>query len=119
MRPAIIDTAAGDGALSVDYDAVDAVCRVRDLHLGGVRRRRHRDVAEADDDERDAERDDVDVTYRTGATPVPDGTWTSFTALGTGGLMTGSSRYVQFAIQMTTTAAAKTPVISAVTVQWK
>ena len=43
----------------------------------------------------------------------------AFTALGTGGVMAGSSRYVQFASQMTTTAAAKTPVIQDVTVQFK
>ena len=76
-------------------------------------------MAEADDDQQRAERDDSVITYRTGATPVPDGTWTSFTALGTGGVMAGSSRYVQFAIQMATTSAAKTPVIQAITVQWK
>jgi hypothetical protein len=33
--------------------------------------------------------------------------------------MTGSSRYVQFAIQMTTTAVAKTPTIQDVTMQFK
>jgi hypothetical protein len=59
------------------------------------------------------------MTYRTGDTPTPDGTWTTFNALGAGGVMAGSSRYVQFAIQMTTTAVAKTPVIQDVTILFK
>src|SRR5206468_7944532 len=41
------------------------------------------------------------ITYRTGDTPTPDATWTAFTALGTAGALTGSSRYVQYMVQMT------------------
>src|SRR5262249_16314025 len=59
------------------------------------------------------------ITYRTGNTPTPDASWTPFTALGTAGAMTGSSRYMQFMVQMTTTNAAKAPVVQDVTVTYK
>jgi hypothetical protein len=59
------------------------------------------------------------LTYRTGTTPTPDASWTPFGAIGAGGTLTGSSRYVQFAILMTTTSGAKSPVIQDVTVQFK
>jgi len=119
MRPVIIDTAAGDGALSVDwirftpyagagaytspvFDAADIVAWQKVTTTSTV-----------------PAGTTSTITYRPGDTPAPDASWTAFTALGTGGVMTGSSRYVQFSIQMTTTAAAKTPVIQDVTVQFK
>ena len=37
------------------------------------------------------------LSYRTGATPTPDATWTEFTATsGSGGALSGTSRYFQF-----------------------
>jgi hypothetical protein len=119
MRPAIVDTAVGDGGLTVDYmrmtpyaasgtytsavfDAGDSVTWVKLTTTSTVP-----SVTTST------------ITYRTGSTPVPDDTWTPFTALGTGGVMTGTSRYLQYAIQMSTTAVAKTPLVQDVTVQYK
>jgi hypothetical protein len=59
------------------------------------------------------------ITYRTGDTPTPDATWTSFTALGAQGAMAGTSRYMQFMVQMTTTNPAKAPAVQDVTVTFK
>jgi hypothetical protein len=59
------------------------------------------------------------ITYRTGNSPVPDASWTPFTALGTAGALTGSSRYIQYMVQMTTTNPAKAPAVQDVTVQFK
>jgi len=59
------------------------------------------------------------ITYRTGNSPVPDASWTPFTALGTAGALTGSSRYIQYMVQMTTTNPGKAPAVQDVTVQFK
>jgi hypothetical protein len=59
------------------------------------------------------------ITYRTGTTAVADASWTPFKALGAGGALVGSSRYVQFAIQLATTSGAKSPVIQDVTILFK
>jgi hypothetical protein len=116
MRPLISDTAAGDGPLSVDW--------IRSTPYAGSGLYTS-PVFDAGDD--------VDwlkltttstvpsgttstISYRTGAA---DGTWTAFVPIGAGGVLTGSSRYVQFAIQMTTSAAAKTPLVQDVTVQFR
>jgi len=58
-------------------------------------------------------------TYRRGDTPTPDATWTAFTAPGGGGVLTGSSRYIQFAVQIATTSGAKSPVIQDITITYK
>jgi hypothetical protein len=58
----------------------------------------------------------VVVQYRTGNTPTPDATWTSFTTVPTSGAaLTGSSRYFQFAVQETTSDVGQTPVVKNVT----
>jgi len=59
------------------------------------------------------------ITYRVGDTPTPDGSWTPFTALGTAGALTGSSRYIQYMVQMTTTNPAKAPAVQDVTLQFR
>jgi len=59
------------------------------------------------------------ITYRTGSSPVPDASWTPFTALGTAGALTGSSRYIQYMVQMTTTNPAKAPAVQDVTMQFR
>jgi hypothetical protein len=119
MRPAIVDTAAGDGALSVDYMrstpyAATGTYTSAVFDAGGSATWQKLTTTSTIPSGTTST-----ITYRMGETPEPDATWTSFTALGTGGLMTGSSRYVQFNIQMTTTAVAKTPVISDVTILFK
>jgi hypothetical protein len=119
MRPAIVDTAVGDGALSVDY------MRLTPYAASGVYTSAVFDADGSATWQKLTSTSTIPsgttstITYRMGETPVPDETWTSFTALGTGGVMTGSSRYVQFAIQMTTTAVAKTPVVQDVTILFK
>ena len=59
------------------------------------------------------------MSYRTGNTPTPDGTWTGPTPVSTsGGALAGSSRYVQYAAQLTTSDTTQTPVLKDVTVNY-
>jgi hypothetical protein len=55
----------------------------------------------------------VAVSARTGATPVPDGTWTVWTLIAeSGDLIGGESRYVQYRLDLSTTDSELSPVIS-------
>ena len=59
------------------------------------------------------------MSYRTGNTPTPDATWTAFTPVSTsGGALTGSSRYLQYAAQLATSDTTQTPVLEDVTVTY-
>jgi hypothetical protein len=54
----------------------------------------------------------VVVQYRTGNTPTPDASWTSFTTVSTSGdALTGASRYVQFTVRETTSDSQVTPMV--------
>ena len=61
------------------------------------------------------------ISYAIGNTPVPDATWTPFTAItGAAGPLAGSGRYVQFKIDMAQpTAGGRSPVISDVSVVYQ
>jgi hypothetical protein len=62
----------------------------------------------------------VVVSYRTGNTPTPDGTWTAFTTVAApGGALAGQSRYLQFKIQETTTKPGQTSVVNDLTVVYR
>jgi hypothetical protein len=62
----------------------------------------------------------VVVSYRTGNTPTPDGTWTAFTTVtAPGGPLAGQSRYLQFKIQETTTKPGQTSVVNDLTVVYR
>jgi hypothetical protein len=59
----------------------------------------------------------IALSYRTGSTPTPDATWTAFAAVSSSGSpLAGSSRYVQFKVQESTTVPAQTPVLKDVTI---
>jgi hypothetical protein len=52
------------------------------------------------------------VSYRTGNTPTPDATWTAFATVPTsGGALAGSSRYIQYTLQESTTNDGQTPIV--------
>jgi hypothetical protein len=120
MRPVIIDSTGGDGTLAVDwirmtpyagsgtftsavFDATDTVLWQK-LAMTAV-------VPSGTT---------ATMAYRRGDTPTPDdGTWTAFAAPAGGGVLSGSSRYVQFRIQISTSSGAKSPVIQDVTVTYK
>jgi hypothetical protein len=120
MRPVVIDSTVGDGALAVDW------MRLTPYALSGTYTSAMFDAGATVLWQKLTSTSTIPsgststITYRSGSTPTPDdGTWTAFTALGTGGVLSGSSRYVQFRIQMTSTTGAKAPVIQDVTVQFK
>src|SRR6187431_2183432 len=50
------------------------------------------------------------MSYRTGNTPTPDGSWTSFAPVAASGdAISGSSRYIQYKADLTSTNAMRTP----------
>jgi hypothetical protein len=61
----------------------------------------------------------VTLSVRTGNTPTPDETWSGFTPIAaSGGDVPGSSRYLQYRAQLTTSEAAATPVLEDVSVAY-
>ena len=59
------------------------------------------------------------LSYRTGSTPVPDGTWSTFTPVATsGGPLTGNTRYLQYEADLSTTDPSQTPILADVTVTY-
>jgi hypothetical protein len=55
------------------------------------------------------------VSVRTGSRPTPDASWTEFTQLsGSGAQIRTEGRYLQYRVELTTTAASRTPVLSAI-----
>ena len=59
------------------------------------------------------------MSVRTGNTAVPDGSWSSFTAVSaSGGSLTGSSRYIQYQATLSTTDATQTVVLRDVTITY-
>jgi hypothetical protein len=51
------------------------------------------------------------ISVRMGSTPTPDATWSAWTPVDQGGRVAGSSRYLQYRVEMGTTAAGRTPVL--------
>ncbi len=51
------------------------------------------------------------ISVRTGSTPTPDSTWTSWTSVGQGGRVIADSRYIQYRLDMSTTVSGSTPVL--------
>jgi hypothetical protein len=119
MRPVIVDTAVGDGVLGVDW------IRMTPYSGSGSFTSAVFDAAETVLWQKLTTNSTVPsgttstITYRRGDTATPDASWTAFSPLGAGGVLAGSSRYMQFAIQIATTSGAKSPVIQDVTVTYK
>ncbi|GJQ35093.1 MAG: hypothetical protein JETCAE01_11030 [Anaerolineaceae bacterium] len=58
-------------------------------------------------------------SYRIGNTPIPDGTWTSFTSVPTSGAaLTGNTRYIQYQTVLATTNTLITPVLEDVSITY-
>ena len=58
----------------------------------------------------------IALSVRTGDTPTPDGTWSGFTPVSNGGDVPGSSRFVQYRADLTSSDPAQTPVLSEVSI---
>ena len=59
----------------------------------------------------------IAISVRTGDTPTPDGTWSAFTPIASsGGDIPGSTRYVQYRAELTSSDPAQTPVLSDVSI---
>ena len=59
------------------------------------------------------------LSYRTGNTPTPDGTWTSFAPVSaSGGAVTSNARYLMYAARLATSNTTQTPVLKDVTVSY-
>ena len=56
------------------------------------------------------------VRVRTGNTAIPDGSWSSFTPVSSGGAIGGNSRYIQYQAELTTSDAKQTPVLQEVSI---
>ena len=100
-------------------DAAAALCDVGHL-LDGVRRRHLGGLAEADLDAAVVNGTSATISYRVGDTATPDASWTPLTALaGSGGVLSGSGRYIQFTVQLSTTDASKAPTLKDVTINYR
>jgi hypothetical protein len=53
-------------------------------------------------------------SVRTGSTPTPDGTWTSWTSVNQGGRVATSARYIQYRVELVAGAQGQAPVLRAV-----
>ena len=59
----------------------------------------------------------IAISVRTGDTPTPDGTWSAFTPIASsGGDIPGSTRYVQYRAELTSSDPAQTPTLSQVSI---
>ena len=57
------------------------------------------------------------LSYRTGDTPVPDGTWTNFTTVpSSDAALSGSSRYIQYQANLSASDTNQTPILEDVTI---
>ncbi|PYR88035.1 MAG: hypothetical protein DMF84_29670 [Acidobacteria bacterium] len=119
MAPMILDSAANDGGVTVDwirlspYAASGTFSKVFDA--GGVAAWTKLTtsatvpVGTA-----------LAVSYRTGNTPAPDASWSAFTTLaGTGGTLTGTGQYMELRMQFSTTNSIKAPVVNDFTIVYK
>src|SRR5262249_61749310 len=61
----------------------------------------------------------VVLSVRSGNTPVPDASWTAFAAAGSGGALRGTSRYLQYRLQLSTTDTTQTPSVNDVSVTFR
>jgi hypothetical protein len=62
----------------------------------------------------------VTIEVRSGATPVPDATWTAFTAVPLSGTaLTAAGQYIQYRAVLTTTAGGATPALKEVVVNYE
>ena len=60
------------------------------------------------------------MSYRTGNSLVPDGSWTSFAPVASsGGALTGTSRYIQYRAVLSTTDPNQTPTLSSVSASYQ
>ena len=57
----------------------------------------------------------IAMAVRTGNTPVPDGTWTGLTSISNGGVIPGSSRYIQYQAVLSTSDPTASPILQDVT----
>jgi hypothetical protein len=61
----------------------------------------------------------LNLSYRTGNTAVPDGSWTTFTAVASsGGALAGTSRYLQYESDLSSSDLSQTPVLEDVTLAY-
>jgi hypothetical protein len=62
----------------------------------------------------------VAIEVRSGATPVPDATWTTFTAIPLSGTtLNAAGQYMQYRATLKTTVAATTPVLKQVEIKYE
>ena len=60
----------------------------------------------------------IALSVRQGDTAVPDGSWTAFASVANGGSIGGSSRYVQYRADLSTTDPTQTPVLQSVALSY-
>jgi hypothetical protein len=109
MRPLVSDLNVGGGAISVDWmrlspypSAGSFISRV--LDAGGTA-----SWSSAHWTASLPAGTSLALWFRIGNTPVPDGTWTSFTSIGSGGAISGSSRYIQYRADLSATSSSLSP----------
>ena len=60
----------------------------------------------------------IAISVRTGNSPIPDETWSAFTPMTSGGDIPGSSRYVQYRAELSSTDPGRTPTLTDVSISY-
>jgi hypothetical protein len=119
MGPMIVDSVAGDAAVSVDwmrlppYAASGSFTMSFDAGVSVAWQKLTSTLTSPAGTT-------GTITYRIGDTATPDATWTAMAAVtGAGGPLVGTGRYIQFTVQLSTTDTSKAPVLKDVTLTYK
>jgi hypothetical protein len=111
MRPRARDTVADGSPLTIDWVRLwggaasgNRVSRVMDAHqmVTWDRLTYQADVPAGST---------LRISVRIGSTSKPDASWSAWTPVASGGRVVGSSRYLQYRVEMTTTGASGSPVL--------
>ncbi|HXI31003.1 MAG TPA: Ig-like domain repeat protein, partial [Vicinamibacterales bacterium] len=120
MRPTVLDATVGDGALFVEYIRMTPYAAAGTYTSGVFDAGAVVTWMTMSWTANLPTGTSVGLKYRTGNTPTPDATWTALTAVNaSGAALAGSTRYLQFVVQESTTDKSQTAVLKDVTLAFK
>ena len=119
MGPMILDSTAGDAAVSVDwmrlppYATAGTYSMVFDAGVSATWQKLMSTLATPVGTS-------ATISYRVGDSATPDATWSALAPLtGSAGPLAGTGRYIQFTVQLSTTDPSKAPTLKDVTIAYR